>query len=77
MEQHKYNVVLTKLNESVQRSEREHLLLPSVKQTLAQINGVKYFYKLGENLGFWQIQFEPESSKLTTLISSHHLHVLL
>ena len=46
MQQYKYNVDLTKLNESVQRNEREHLFLPSVKHTLVQINGAKYFSKL-------------------------------
>ena len=59
-------VDLTKLNESVQR---ERLILPSVEQTLAQINGAKYFSKLDANSGFWQIQLSPESSKLTTFIT--------
>ena len=59
-------VDLTKLNESVQR---ERLLLPSVEQTLAQINGAKYFSKLDANSGFWQIQLSPEPSKLTTFIT--------
>ena len=59
-------VDLTKLNESVCR---ERHILPSVEQTLAQIGGAKHFSKLDANSGYWQIQLDAESSKLTTFIT--------
>ena len=59
-------VDLTKLNESVCR---ERHILPSVEQTLAQIGGAKHFTKLDANLGYWQIELDPESAKLTTFIT--------
>ena len=59
-------VDLTKLNESVCR---ERHILPSVEQTLAQIGGAKHFTKLDANSGYWQIELDPESAKLTTLIT--------
>ena len=46
-------VDLTKLNNSVCR---EHHILPSVEQTLAQLSGAKVFSKLNANSGFWQIR---------------------
>ena len=61
------SVDLTKLNESV-RQERH--ILPSVEQTLAQIGGAQYFSKLDVNSGYWQIELDPESAKLTTFITS-------
>ena len=57
---------LTRLNESVCR---ERHILPSVEQTLAQIGGAKYFSKLDVNFGYWQIELDPESAKLTTFIT--------
>lgn len=59
-------VDLTKLNESVRR---ERHILPSVEQTLAQIGGAKYFSKLDANSGYWQIELNPDSAKLTTFIT--------
>ena len=60
-------VDLTKLNANVCR---ERHVLPSVETTLAQLGGAKYFTKLDANSGFWQIEMEPESSKLTTFITT-------
>ena len=65
-------VDLTKLNGSVRR---ERHILPSVKQTLAQIGGAKYFSKLDANSGYWQIELDPESAKLTTFITPFGRHV--
>lgn len=59
-------VDLTKLNESVCR---ERHILPSVEQTLAQIGGAKHFTKLDANSGYWQVELDPESAKLTTFIT--------
>ena len=59
-------VDLTKLNESV---KRERHILPSVEQTLAQTGGARYFSKLDANSGYWQIELDPESAKLTTFIT--------
>ena len=59
-------VDLTKLNESVRR---ERHILPSVEQTLAQIGGARYFSKLDANSGYWQIELNPDSAKLTTFIT--------
>ena len=59
-------VDLTKLNESVCR---ERLILPAVDQTLAQIGEAKYFSKLDANSGYWQIELDPDSAKLTTFIT--------
>ena len=59
-------VDLTKLNESVCR---ERHILPSVEQTLALIGGAKHFTKLDANSGYWQIELDPESAKLTTFIT--------
>ena len=54
---------LTKLNENVCR---ERHILPSVEQVLAQIGDAKHFSKLDANSGFWQIELDEQSSKLTT-----------
>ena len=59
-------VDLTRLNQSICR---EHHILPSVEQTLAQIRGAKIFSKLDANSGFWQVELAPESSLLTTFIT--------
>ena len=59
-------VDLTKLNANVCR---ERHVLPSVETTLAQLGGAKHFAKLDANSGFWQIEMDPESSKLTTFIT--------
>ena len=52
-------VDLTKLNQSVCR---EHHILSSVEQVLAQIENTKVFSKLDANSGFWQIELAPESA---------------
>ena len=57
---------LTKLNENVQR---EHHILPSVEQILAQLCGAKVFSKLDANSRFWQIKLSKESALLTTFIT--------
>ena len=59
-------VDLTKLNESVKRSQH---ILPSVEQSLAQLGGAKVFSKLDANSGFWQVKLNPESALLTTFIT--------
>ena len=56
-------VDLTKLNSNVCR---EHHILPSVEQTLAQLKGTKIFTKLDANSGFWQIKLSEKSTLLTT-----------
>ena len=61
-------VDLTRLNKYV---KRERHILPSVDQVLAQIGNAKVFSKLDANSGFWQIEFDPESSKLTTFITPY------
>ena len=58
-------VDFTKLNKSVCRER--HILL-SVEQMLAQIRGAKYFRKLDANSGYWQIELDPDSAKLTMFI---------
>ena len=60
-------VNLTRLNESVCVQGATHIL-PSVEQTLAQIGGAKYFMTLDANSGYWQIELDPKSAKLTTFI---------
>ncbi|KAL6483174.1 hypothetical protein MHYP_G00080460 [Metynnis hypsauchen] len=59
-------VDLTKLNESVCR---ERHILPSVDQSLAQLNGARFFTKLDARSGFWQIPLAQESRELTTFIT--------
>ena len=61
-------VDLTRLNHYV---KRERHILPSVDQVLAQIGDAKVFSKLDANSGFWQIELNPESSKLTTFITPY------
>ena len=59
-------VDLTKLNANVCR---ERHILPSVETLLGQLSRAKHFSKLDANSGFWQIEMDPESSKLTTFIT--------
>ena len=59
-------VDLTRLNKSVCR---ERHILPSVEQTLAQLQGAKVFSKLDANSGFWQIKLSSQSALLTTFIT--------
>ena len=59
-------VDLTKLNKSVCR---EHHILSSVEQTLAQLQGAKVFTKLDVNSGFWQIKLSEKSAPHTTFIA--------
>lgn len=53
----------------VNRICHERNILLSVEQTLAQIGGAKHFSKLDANSGFWQIELDPETAKLTTFIT--------
>ena len=59
-------VDLTRLNENVMR---ERHIMPSVEQTLAQLNEAKLFSKLDANSGFWQIPLCKQSTLLTTFIT--------
>ena len=59
-------VDVTKLNKSVCR---EHHILFSVEQTLAQLQGAKVCTKLDANSGFWQIKLSEKSAPLTTFIT--------
>lgn len=61
-------VDLTKLNYYV---KRERHILPSVDEVLAQVGDAKVFSKLDVNSGFWQIELDPESAKLTTFITPY------
>ena len=56
-------VDLTMLNKNVCRKRH---ILPSVEQTLAQLQGAKMFTKLD---GFWQIKLSEKSALLTTFIT--------
>ncbi|KAL6459873.1 hypothetical protein MHYP_G00316320 [Metynnis hypsauchen] len=53
-------VDLTKLNESMCR---ERHILPSVDQSLAQLNGAQFFTKLDARSGFWQIPLAQEKQR--------------
>lgn len=59
-------VDLTKFIEGVCR---ERHILPSVDQSLAQLNGSQIFTKLDARSGFWQIPLAQESRELTTFIT--------
>lgn len=59
-------VDLTKLNEAVCR---ERHILPSVEQSLAQLNGATIFTKLDARSGFWQIPLAQECRERTTFIT--------
>ena len=59
-------VDLTKLNESV---IREKHMLPTVEESLSKLAGGRYFTKIDQNCGFWQVRLNPESRLLTTFIT--------
>lgn len=59
-------VDLTRLNEKVCR---ERYQMPSVEESLAQVQGAKIFTKLDANSGFWQIPLAEESMELTTFLT--------
>lgn len=59
-------VDFTELNNHVMR---ERYQLPSVDETLGQLKNAKYFSKLDCSSGFWQIQLEEKSQKLTTFLT--------
>nr|XP_039271206.1 uncharacterized protein LOC120345729 [Styela clava] len=59
-------VDLTKLNEAV---KREIYTMPTVEHTLGRIAKVSVYTKLDANSGFYQIELDPESRKLTTFIT--------
>ena len=61
-------VDLTKLNQNV---KRERHMLPSVKDTMAQLKDAHVFTKLDTNSGFWQIPLTKESSMMTTFITPY------
>lgn len=56
----------TELNKYVLR---ERLQLPSVDETLAQLQEAKIFTKLDANSGFWQLQLTEKSSNYLTFIT--------
>lgn len=58
----------TQLNKYV---ERERIVLPTVEESLSQIGQAKVFSKLDANSGFWQVNLEPNTAKLTTFISPY------
>ena len=59
-------VDLKKLNQSV---ERERYVIPTVDEIVHQLRGSSVFSKLDAASGFWQIPLDPETAKLTTLIT--------
>ena len=59
-------VVLKKLNQSV---ERGRYVIPTVDEIVHQLRGSSVFSKLDAASGFWQIPLDPETAKLTTLIT--------
>lgn len=59
-------VDLTQLNKSVRR---ESFPLPRLEDTLASLEGSKYFSKMDANSGFWQIKLDEESKEYTTFIT--------
>jgi hypothetical protein len=59
-------VDMTNLNEA---HCRERHILPSVEQSLAQMDGSRVFTKLDALSGFWQIPLSSESRALTTFIT--------
>lgn len=58
----------TALNKAVRRPKYE---LPSVDDTLAKLNGAKFFTKLDANSGFFQCILDKESAPLTTFITPY------
>ena len=63
-----YDLSRPKLNQNV---KREHHILPSVENTLAQLKDAHVFTKLDANSGFWQIPLTKESSMMTTFITPY------
>ena len=59
-------VDLTKLNEYIYK---EWYQLPSVEESLSQLNGANVFSKLDANSGFWQILLHRDSQHLTTFLT--------
>ena len=59
-------VDLTQLNKSVRR---EHFPLPRLEDTIASLEGSKYFSKMDANSGFWQIRLDKDSREYTTFIT--------
>uniref|UniRef100_A0A8K9WN46 ribonuclease H n=1 Tax=Oncorhynchus mykiss TaxID=8022 RepID=A0A8K9WN46_ONCMY len=59
-------VDMTNLNEALCR---ERHILPSVEQSLAQLDALQVVTKLDARLGFWQISLSSESRALTTFIT--------
>lgn len=59
-------VDLTHLNENV---IRERHILPAVDETLAKLEGARFFTKLDATSGFWQVPLHKESMLLTTFIT--------
>ena len=59
-------VDLTQLNKSVMR---ETYPLPHLEDTLASLEGSRYFSKMDANSGFWQIDLAEESREYTTFIT--------
>jgi transposase InsO family protein len=59
-------VDLTKLNNNVRR---EHITLPTVDESLANLRDSKVFSKLDANCGYWQIPLAESSRLLTTFIT--------
>jgi len=60
-------VDLRKLNEAV---EKERYILPTLEDVAPKLAGAKVFSKLDASGGYWQIPLHPESSRLTTFITS-------
>ncbi|KAK7106806.1 hypothetical protein V1264_018020 [Littorina saxatilis] len=59
-------VDLKKLNQNV---ERERFMIPTVDETIQQLEGSKVFSRLDARSGFWQIPLHEDSAKLTTFIT--------
>ena len=59
-------VDLTKLNQAVRR---EVYHMPTVEEALGSLTEGSVFTKLDANSGFYQLVLNPESAKLTTLIT--------
>ena len=49
------------LNQAI---KREHLYLPTAEERFSQMSGAKYFSKLDDSSGYWQIKVDRESSNL-------------
>ena len=57
---------LKQLNKVVQR---ERYIIPAISQVLAKLTGSVCFTKLDASGGYWQLELDEESSKLTTFIT--------